>query len=237
MNIAIIFAGGTGQRMSIATIPKQFLTLRDKPILVYTLEQFQQHPEIDGIVIVMLKDWIGHTEELIEKYNLNKVKAVIPGGETGFLSRYNGVMKASELFPADSVALIHDGVRPLIDAETISRDIASVKKYGSAITVAPAIETIAVKNEDGEVGQIIDRSKCQLAKAPQCFYLGDLKQTHQRALDEGLTDFIDTAFLMQHYGHTLRTVEGKSDNIKITTPIDYYLFGAYIEARENGNDL
>lgn len=234
MNIAVIFAGGTGQRMRAGAVPKQFLEYQGKPILVYTLERFQHHPEIDGIVVVMLPDWIDHTEKLIDKYGLNKVAAVIPGDETGFLSRYNGVMKAAELYPEDSVLLIHDGVRPLIDADTISRNIASVKQFGSAITVAPAIETIAVKGEDGEVGRIIDRSLCQMARAPQSFLLKDLADAHRRAKDENLTDIIDTAFLMQHYGYTLKTVEGKPDNIKITTPIDFYLFGAYLEARKNG---
>lgn len=234
MNIAIIFAGGTGQRMQSSSVPKQFLEYAGKPILVYTLEQFQHHPEIDGIVVVMLPDWIDYTRKLIDKYELNKVAAVISGGETGFLSRYNGVVKAAELYPENSVLLIHDGVRPLIDADTISRNIASVKQFGSAITVAPAIETIAVKGEKGEVGKIIDRSLCQMARAPQSFLLKDLADAHRRAKDENLTDIIDTAFLMQHYGYTLKTVEGKPDNIKITTPIDFYLFGAYLEARKNG---
>lgn len=234
MNVTMIFAGGTGQRMQSSSVPKQFLEYVGKPILVYTLEQFQHHPQIDGIIVVMLPDWIEHTWELVKKYQLDKVAAVIPGGETGFLSRCNGVKKAAELYPEDSVLLIHDGVRPLIDADTISRNIASVKQFGSAITVAPAIETIAVKGKNGEVGQIIDRSLCQMARAPQSFFLKDLTQAHRKAKAEGLTDMIDTAFLMQHYGHTLKTVEGKLDNIKITTPIDFYLFGAYIEARENG---
>jgi len=236
MNIAVIFAGGTGQRMNISSAPKQFLEYRGKPILVYTLEKFQQHPEIDAIVVVMLREWIDRTRQLVESYALSKVAAVIPGGETGFLSRCFGVRKAKELYPLDSIILMHDGVRPLIDAATISRDIAMVKAKGSAITVAPAIETIAVKSESGEVGEILDRSVCQMAKAPQCFRLGDLALAHEKAYAEGKTDFIDCAFLMQHYGYPLHTVEGRSDNIKITTPIDFYLFGAYVEANEHEND-
>ena len=233
MNIAVIFAGGTGQRMSNASVPKQFLEYRGKPILVYTLEKFQRHPSVDALIVVMLQEWIENTQRLIREYGLSKVSAVIPGGETGFLSRYRGVMKAKELYPADSVILMHDGVRPLIDADTIDRDIACVREKGSAITVAPAIETVAVKTDSGEVGQILDRSVCQLAKAPQCFYLGDLALAHEKAFAEGKTDFIDCAFLMQHYGYALHTVEGRSDNIKITTPIDFYLFGAYVEANEH----
>ena len=169
MNIAVIFAGGTGQRMNTRTKPKQFLELHGKPILVYTLEQFQKHKEIDAIVLVMLESWIEYCKALVEQYRLSKVVSIVPGGSTGQQSICHGVKKAAELFPMESVVLIHDGVRPLIDYDTISRNIACVKKNGSAITVSPAIETTVIKNEQGLVGDIIERSRCQLAKAPQSF--------------------------------------------------------------------
>lgn len=232
-NVAIIFAGGTGQRMNSGTKPKQFLELHGKPIIVYTIEQFEQSKEIDGIIVVCLQEWIEYCEALIRKYSLSKVMSVIPGGKTGFESRRAGVVEASKHFSLDSIALMHDGVRPLIDGDTIHKDIESVKKYGSAITTAPAQETITVMTDDGTVGEIFDRSKCEIAKAPQCFYLGDLLKIHNQAYADGVHDCIDTAFLMRKYGYTLHTVAGLPENIKITTPADFYIFKAIIDAREN----
>jgi len=233
MNIAIIFAGGTGQRMNTKTKPKQFLELYGKPIIIYTLEKFQEHEQIDGIIVVCVKEWISYCESLISKFGITKVKLVTPGGETGMMSRYNGIMKAAELFPEDTICLMHDGVRPLIDHDTISKNIESVKKTGTAVTVSPAIETIAVIETDNKVGQIIDRKKCQMAKAPQSFRLTDLVKAHQKAVDEGMLDCIDTAYLMQMNGYDIYTVEGSPENIKITTPTDFYLFRALVDAREN----
>ena len=233
MNIAIIFAGGTGQRMNTKTKPKQFLELYGKPIIIYTLEKFQEHEQIDGIIVVCVKEWIGYCESLISKFGITKVKLVTPGGETGMMSRYNGIMKAAELFPEDTICLMHDGVRPLIDHDTISKNIESVKKTGTAVTVSPAIETIAVIETDNKVGQIIDRKKCQMAKAPQSFRLTDLVKAHQKAVDEGMLDCIDTAYLMQMNGYDIYTVEGSPENIKITTPTDFYLFRALVDSREN----
>ena len=147
MNIAIIFAGGTGQRMNTKTKPKQFLELHGKPIIIYTMEHFNDHELIDGIIVVCVKEWIDYCRNLVDKFHIEKVKAIIPGGSTGMLSRFEGVKKARELYPNDTICLMHDGVRPMIDHDIISRNIESVEKYGSGVTVAPAIETIAVKTD------------------------------------------------------------------------------------------
>lgn len=233
MNVAVIFAGGAGQRMNTKTKPKQFLELHGKPILIYTLELFQQAPSIDGIVLVMLENWIPHSNELVDRYRLSKVKTVVPGGETGQESIFIGIAKAHELYPDGSIVLIHDGVRPLVKVETIEKCIKCVKEHGNAITVSPAIETVALMTKDGNVGTILPRCDCQMAKAPQCFVLGDIYQNHLKAQAEGKLDFIDSASLMQYYGDKLYTVEGPSENIKITTPGDFYIFRAIVEAREN----
>ena len=207
MNIAIIFAGGTGQRMNSKTRPKQFLELHGKPILVYTLEQFQEHKKIDKIIVVILKQWKDYTNEIIGKYNLNKVCAIVDGGKTGQESIYNGVVKAQELFQEKDIVLIHDGVRPLIDEDTISKAIDMTKKRGSAITVSPAIETLVLKSNTDMVDEVIPRDKCQLAKAPQCFCLKDLYRAHQLAINDKKVDFIDSASLMKYYGYPLYTIE------------------------------
>ena len=234
-SVAVIFAGGTGQRMNTRTRPKQFLELHGKPIIVYTLEAFNSHSEIDGIIVVMLESYIGHMEDLVRKYALDKVRKIVPGGSTGQESIYNGLCAAAEYYGQEDIVLIHDGVRPLIDEETISANIRCVKEHGTAITVTAAIETITMKDETGAVGTIIDRSQCELARAPQSFLLGQILDVHKRARDgkDSAHSFIDSASMMKHYGYKLYTVEGKPENIKITTPSDYYIFRAMVDAREN----
>lgn len=230
--IAIIFAGGTGIRMNTKSKPKQFLELHGKPILVYTVEVFNNHPGVDGIILVILEPWISYCEELIGRFHLDKVKAVIAGGETALESQKNGLQEAERLFGSDAIVLIHDGVRPLIDERTITKNIECVKAHGTAITVTPAIETITVKTDTGEVGQIIERSKVEMARAPQSFYLKDILIAHKKRMEEGL-DFVDSASMMKHYGHAIYTVHGSPENIKITTPNDFYSFRALLDAREN----
>ena len=234
MNIALVFAGGTGQRMNTASKPKQFLELHGKPIIIYTLEYFQKHSQIDGIVVVCLESWIDYCENLLKKYQIDKVLKIVPGGNSGQESIFNGLEAAHQIYDNEQdIVLIHDGVRPLINEALITNCIASVKKHGNAITVSPAIETILLKTEDGDIGNILKRSECEMAKAPQCFYLNDIYSCHLKAKAAGKDDFIDSASLMQYYGYKLNAVEGPLENIKITTPADFYIFRAIMDAREN----
>lgn len=232
MNCALIFAGGTGQRMNTKTRPKQFLELHGKPIILYTIEVFDSHPDIDAIVVVCLEDWIPFLEKKLTHYDIDKVIAVVPGGATGQESIRHGLDALAQRVGEDATVLVHDGVRPLISPETISDCIASVNGKGSAITVTPAIETI-VQEEGGEIVNVIERQACRMAKAPQCFNLGELLAAHRQAEQDGLGDFIDSASLMRHYGHALYAVEGTPENIKITTPSDFYIFRAFVDARES----
>jgi 2-C-methyl-D-erythritol 4-phosphate cytidylyltransferase len=236
LNIALIFAGGTGTRMGRSTqsVPKQFLELYGKPIIIYTLEKFENHDGIDGIVVVCLKDWIPQMRKYVNKFNLTKVRMIVPGGSTGQESIYNGLKAARKMYPDDTVILIHDGVRPLVASSTIAANIACVKEKGNAITVVPATETIFIDNsQDGRVGRILDRSQCAMARAPQGFRLGQILECHEKALSEGKKDFIDSASMIKYYGYELYTVQGRTENIKITTPIDFYIFRAIVDAHEN----
>lgn len=234
MNIAIIFAGGTGTRMNTKSVPKQFLELHGKPVLIYTLEHFDRHPEIDQIVLVCLESWIDYAKRILKKFQITKVTKIVPGGKTGQESIWNGIAIAHEISTDENdMVLIHDGVRPLIDADTITRCLSCVKEHGNAITTTPAIETIFVNGQNGQVGEIFNRSKCAMARAPQCFYLKDIYAAHRRAQVEGKIDFIDSAMLMQYYGASLHMVNGPVENIKITTPTDFYLFRALLDAKEN----
>lgn len=231
MNDVLIFAGGSGTRMNSRGRPKQFLQFYGKELIIHTLENFQNHQEIDNIVIVCIEDWIPYLEKLLSKFGIDKVRKVVPGGKTGQESIYKGLCAIKEFSSKEDIVLVHDGVRPFVNEELISNCIKSVKEKGSAITVTPAIETI-VTLEDGRIQTITDRSKCFHAKAPQCFYVDDLYSTHEKAIKDGNTNMIDSASLMKFYGYELYTVPGNFDNIKITTPADFYTFKALYEVRE-----
>lgn len=223
MNIAVIFAGGKGVRMGHER-PKQFIEVYDKPIIIHTLEKFEEHDEIDAIYISCIKDWISHLTELIKQYKITKVKKIVPGGTTGQLSIYNGLVAAYEEYPEkDNIVLIHDGVRPFIDSDLISRNIEAVKKYGSAVSSSPAIETFAITKEDGQVETIVDRNKSMVAKAPQSFYLSEIMEVHKQALKDGVDNSIDSCSLLYSYGKKIHTISCSTDNIKITTPKDLYI--------------
>ena len=233
MNYAVIFAGGTGTRMNARTCPKQFLKLHDKEIIVYTLEHFERHPEIDGISVVCIAEWIDYLKVLLDKYRLKKVKWISAGGSTGQESIYKGLNAMREDIEEDSIVLIHDGVRPLIDAELISDNIQVAKTKGCAITVVPAIETIMLVNDEGQIVQNVDRSRCRVVRAPQSFVYKDIMKVHNNARLEGINDIVDSATMMTRAGFKLYPVTGKPENIKITTPSDYYTFRAIVEAKEN----
>lgn len=235
-NVALIFAGGIGKRMKTSNRPKQFLELNGKPIIIHTIEHFEEHSEIDAIVVVCIAEWIEFLEKLLKRFNIHKVVKIVPGGATGQESIRNGlyaIRDSLEVSPSEVVVLIHDGVRPLINEQVITDNIACVKEHGNAITVVPAIETIIETDENAEIKTVHDRNNCRLARAPQSFVLADILEAHRKSIEDGKEDMIDSAMLMQHYGAVLHTVVGPTENIKITSPTDYYIFRALVEAREN----
>ena len=174
-------------------------------------------------------------KEIIKKFNLNKVKWIIPGGESALASQFNGldVIRKSSKSNEKDIVLIHDGVRPLINEKIISDCIAGVKKYGSAVTVAPAIETIIKTDEQNIITETFLRSDCQLARAPQSFFLRDIVCAHEQAKSKGIYDFVDSTSLMLHFGYKIHTIEGPSENIKVTNPADFYICRALLDAKEN----
>jgi 2-C-methyl-D-erythritol 4-phosphate cytidylyltransferase len=234
MNIGVIFAGGVGSRMHSKERPKQFLELYNKPIIIHTLEHFENNNEIDAIVIACVADWIPYLEKLLYKFRIEKVKKIVSGGKTGQLSIYNGLRAARDIAGDEkSIVLIHDGVRPLISSQLLSDNIASVKKYGSSITAGVVKETIVVVDEDLEVEQVPSRAKSRVAKAPQSFWLDDILAVHEQALTDGEDNSIDSCTLMKQYGKKLHMIDGPYENIKITTPDDFYMMRAILEAKEN----
>ena len=232
MNIAMIFAGGSGKRMNTVSKPKQFLELRGKPIIIYTLELFDLHEEIDGIVVVCLEAWIPYLKKMLKKFEITKVVEVVPGGATGQDSIYNGLECVARHYPDDSTVLIHDGVRPLIVPQTITDNIRTVREHGNCITCVPATETFMVKQSDGSF-VVPSRPDSLIARAPQSFILKDILAAHRQAQKSDKHDFIDSCTMMRYYGHTLTTIIGPMENIKITTPTDYFVFRAMVEVHEN----
>jgi len=232
MTTALIFAGGTGQRMNTRAKPKQFLELHGKPIIIYTLEHFEVHPEVDNIIVVCVADWIQSLEHMLEQYIFKKVSQVIPGGDGGDKSIYNGLNALEGKCRADDVVLIHDGVRPIINADLISDNINTVKKYGTAITIEAVTESIIRLTGDDLIVEVPPREEMFSAKAPQSFRYGLIWDLYQRANSEGIR-IVDSSHLCNIYGVKMRTVKSTPNNLKITTPADYYIFRALLEAMEN----
>lgn len=237
MITALIFAGGTGERMNSKAKPKQFLELHGKPILIHTIEYFEEHPLVDNIVVVCLDSWIKELRKQLMRNFIRKIKCIVAGGETGQESIYKGLEAIKNESDEETIVLIHDGVRPLITKELITENINAVKKFGSAITVSYSNETIITIDNENEIDIIPERNKTRIAKAPQSFYFKDIWEAHQKARKDGVDNMVDSATLMKRYGHILQTVISSPYNIKITTPSDYYIFRAIYEARENSQIL
>lgn len=233
MNIAVIFAGGSGVRMHTKARPKQFLELNGKPIIIYTLELFDNHPMIDSIVVACLEGWIPFLEKMLRKFEINKVIKIVSGGENGQESIYKGLCAAEEIANGqNTTVLIHDGVRPLITQDTITDNINKVSECGSCITCVPAAETFIVKKGNGTL-EIPSRADSLIARAPQSFRLTDILNAHRKSIDEGKMDFIDSCTMMSYYGYKLGVIIGPVENIKITTPTDFFVFRAMVKVHED----
>ena len=186
--------------------------------------------------MVCLESWIPFLKKMLKKFEINKVVKIVSGGDSGQDSIYRGLCAVEDYCKdkgeENAVVLIHDGVRPLIVDETITRNIEKVHEKGSAITVVPAIETFVIQKEEGQM-VIPDRSSCLLARAPQSFYLKDILSIHRKNKENGNITFIDSCSMMSYFGYKMVTIEGPMENIKITTPTDYFIFRAMVEVHEN----
>ena len=232
MVTALIFAGGTGKRMNTRSKPKQFLELHGKPIIIYTLEHFHHHEAVDNIVIVCLKNWIRALGELIEQYAIKKVSGIVPGGETGHDSIYFGLSFMAKSANEDDIVLIHDGVRPLIDADLIDRNIQAVEKYGNAITAEKARESVVHSHDGNVIDNVPPRDEMYFAKAPQSFRFGEIYELYKKARIDGIKT-IDSSHLCSIYQRKMHLVMSTRNNIKITEPADYYVYRALHDAIEN----
>lgn len=228
---ALIFAGGTGRRMNSRSKPKQFLELHGKPIIIYTLEPFEYQEEIDEIIVICIAEWIGELKGLLKRYGITKVSRVVPGGETGHDSIYLGLKAMTDTAKDQDIVLIHDGVRPLINGELISKNIAAVKEAGNAITSEPVRESIVRCTDGKHIVEVPPRDQMYTAKAPQSFYYGDIWKLYQAAQEKGWKT-IDPSHLLSLFHVPMHMVISTKNNIKITEPADFYIFRALYEAME-----
>ena len=227
MNIALIIAGGSGQRMK-QQIPKQFLNVNDKPVIIYTLEAFQNHPDIDEIGVVCIDGWHDILRAYARQYRIDKLKWVIPGGENGQGSIRNGVFEAEKRYGKEDILLIHDAIRPMVSQEIISDCIVQCRKHGSAITVTPCNTAVLRKNEDEASKEVVPRDQLAMTQTPQAFPIGRLAEIHRAALEKGIINSVASCTLMIEMGEKVHFSIGSETNIKLTTPDDLKIFKALL---------
>lgn len=237
MIVAILIAGGTGSRMG-KDIPKQFLNVYDKPIIVYTLEGFQRHPEIDAILVVCLDGWHDVLWAYAKQYGINKLKWIVSGGETGQESIRNGVFSLEDKCKEDDIVIIHDGIRPLVEPAVLSDVIAKCRQYGNAVTSMPYNEQIFIVDDDISTTQYIPRETLRRVSTPQAYLFGKLDAAYHRAFNEkiGIYGSSYTNTMMVELGERLFFAAGSDKNIKLTTTDDLELFKAYLSKEKRKND-
>ena len=235
MNIAIIIAGGSGHRMG-QSIPKQFITIRNKPILIYTLEGFQKHPLIDAIEVVCIDGWQEVVWTYAEQFNIDKLKWIVTGGSTGQESIRNGVFYLDGKCAADDIVIVHDGIRPLVDASVLTDVIEKASIYGNAVTSMPYNEQIFIINEldPSTTKQFIPRETLRRVATPQAYRFSKLSWAYHKAFEEGIGIYGSsyTNTMMVELGETLHFASGSDKNIKLTTTDDLELFKGYLARGE-----
>jgi 2-C-methyl-D-erythritol 4-phosphate cytidylyltransferase len=233
MNIAIIIAGGSGHRMG-QDIPKQFINVYDKPVLIYTLEGFQRHPQIDAIEVVCLDGWHDVLRAYARQFNITKLKWIVSGGKSGQESIRNGVYNLEGKIKDDDIVVIHDGIRPLIDASVLTDVLLTAQKYGNAVTSMPYNEQIFVVNPEDETTtkQYIPRETLRRVSTPQAYQFKLLDDKYHEAFEKeiGIYGSSYTNTMMVELGVTLHLAAGSDKNIKLTTKDDLELFKAYLKA-------
>lgn len=234
MNIAMIIAGGKGNRMN-QDIPKQFLNIHDKPVIVYTMQAFQKHPEIDAILIVCLDGWQEILKAYARQFNITKLKWVVAGGANGQESIHNGLVELAKECKEDDLVMVHDGIRPNVSQEIISNSIAECRLHGSAITVIPCAEAMLLREEENGTSAkaLISRDALARTQTPQTFPLSRLLWAHEEAARRGITNSIASCTLMVELGETVYFCPGSEKNIKITTTEDLEIFKALLMARKD----
>lgn len=232
MITALLTAAGTGSRMK-QDIPKQFMHVKNKPLIVYTMEAFQNHPAIDAIVVVTLPSWIDVVTAYAKQYGITKLQAIVPGGATGQESIHNGLSKIREGGATDDdIVMIHDGNRCLVSSEIISDNIAEFRENGSAVAAIPCVEAVFRSDDNGVSSTVsIPREQLFRTQTPHSYTLGKLMWAHDQAKIKGIGDTAASCVLMHELGETVYFSAGSEQNLKITTMDDLYIFESILDAR------
>ena len=230
MNVAVIIAGGSGSRMG-QDIPKQFINVYDKPVIIYTLEGFQNHPEIDAIEVVCIEGWHDVLWAYAKQFGIDKLKWIVPNGATAQESIRNGLEGLKDVCKEDDIVIIHDGIRPMVEDFVLSDIIVKCKEHGNAVTSLPYNEQIFVIDDEDSTVQYIPRETLRRVSTPQAYTYGKLSWAYKKAFAEGIGiqggTYANT--LMVELGERLYFAAGSEKNIKLTTKDDLELFKAYMK--------
>lgn len=231
MNVAVIIAGGSGHRMG-QDIPKQFINVYDKPVIIYTLEGFQKHPQIDAIEVVCIDGWHDVLKAYAKQFGITKLKWVVNGGQTGQESIRNGVYNLEDVLNKDDMVIIHDGIRPLVDDAVLTDVILKCSRYGNAVTSMPYNEQIFVIDDEISTVKYIPRETLRRVSTPQAYKFGRLDSAYHEAFERGIGIYGSsyTNTMMVELGERLYFAAGSDKNIKLTTKDDLEMFKAYLKS-------
>lgn len=231
MNIALIIAGGSGNRMG-QDIPKQFINVYDKPIIVYTMEAFQNHPNIDAIEVVCLEGWHEILRAYSRQFGITKLENIVNGGLNGQDSIRNGLQDIAQRHQGDDIVLIHDAIRPMLSQDIISDNIRVCKQHGNAITVVPCTAAMLKTFDSVSSEEQVARDNLKTTQTPQSFFLKDILEAHQEALEKGITQSVASCTMYIELGRKLYLSMGSEKNLKLTTPEDIEIFKALLNAKK-----
>lgn len=230
-NIALLTAAGTGTRTQ-QDIPKQFIHVNNKPIIIYTLEAFQKHPNIDEICVVILKGWEQILQAYAKQFNITKLKYVVLGGDTGQESIYNGLRAIAENHSTNDIVMIHDGNRPMIAQDIITDSLVKLAQFGSAVAAIPCTEVVFVSKEGKSSNKSIPRESLWRTQTPHTYYLGDILNAHEEAKKLGIKNMAASCSLMEALGKYSYFSKGSEKNIKITTTEDIEIFKSLLSTKK-----
>ena len=234
MVTAMLFAGGVGRRMKSDDLPKQFIEIGGKPIIVRTMEHFEKHPEVDRIVVACKEDWIDHLEALIKDYKITKVHSVVPGGATGYASIHNGVMETAKFMTdPDDIILICDGGRPMLTERLISDSIRYARECGTSVPVTPSIDSLLFSEDGKFCEKSYERSSMYITQAPQGYTMEKILWAHSEAERRGILNPVSSSELFIELGEKVRLFEGERINIKVTTQEDLEILNAWCHHQES----
>lgn len=232
-NIALIIAGGVGARMN-QDIPKQFINVYDKPVIVYTMEAFQKHSEIDEIEIVCLDGWHDVLRAYARQFGIAKIKNIVSGGKNGQDSIRNGLYDIAQRdTDPDDIVLIHDAIRPMVSAEIISDNIRVCREKGNAITVVPCTAAMLKTYDSVSTTEQVPRDNLKITQTPQAFFINDIIDAHKDALNKGITNSVASCTMYIELGRKLYMSQGSEKNLKLTTTEDIEIFKALLKARKD----